>query len=298
MIGVLNLLTISANAKINLTLDILGKREDGYHDVELVLQSIALADTLEFAKIDSGIKFEMSAEGVSGAETLPNNEDNLAYRAAELMMNKYRLDSGIFIRLTKKIPIAAGLAGGSTDAAAVIRGMNKLFKLRMTIDEMCELGAELGSDVPFCVVGGTCLASGRGEKLERLADLPNIPIVLIKPRGVIPTAWAYKTYDSDKSPDHPDTAAICEAINLSDKEAVFELIFNVMERVAVKKYPAINIYKDKLLEAGAVAAMMSGSGPSLFGIAKTHNDAVRIAESFKDSGAQVFVTETVGRIEN
>ena len=294
----LNLLTISANAKINLTLDILGKREDGYHDVELVLQSIALADTLEFAKIDRGIKFEMYAEGVSGAETLPNDQDNLACRAAELVMDKCRLTSGVFIRLNKKIPIAAGLAGGSTDAAAVIRGMNKLFKLRLSIDEMCELGAEIGSDVPFCIVGGTCLAYGRGEKLKRLADLPNIPIVLIKPRGTIPTAWAYKTYDSDKSPDHPDTAAICEAINLSDKETVFKLMFNVLERVAIKKYPAINTYKDKLLEAGAAAAMMSGSGPSLFGIAKTHEDAVRIAGSFKDSGAQVFVTETIGRIEN
>ena len=264
----------------------------------MVLQSIALADTLELAKIDSGIKFDMTADDVSGAETLPDDENNLAYRAAELVMNNYELNSGVFIRLTKRIPIAAGLAGGSTDAAAVIRGMNKLFKLRMTIDEMCELGAEIGSDVPFCIVGGTCLASGRGEKLRRLADLPTVPIVLLKPRGVIPTAWAYKTYDSDRSPDHPDTAAICEAINLSDTKAVFELIFNVMERVAIKKYPAINTYKDKLLEAGAVAAMMSGSGPSLFGIAKTRDDAVRIAETFKDSGVQVFVTETVGRIEN
>ncbi|MBR2178828.1 MAG: 4-(cytidine 5'-diphospho)-2-C-methyl-D-erythritol kinase [Selenomonadaceae bacterium] len=292
------MLTISANAKINLTLDILGKREDGYHDVELVLQSIALADTLELAKIDSGIKFDMIAEDVSGVETLPNDKNNLAYRAAEVVMNNYKLDSGVFIRLTKRIPIAAGLAGGSTDAAAVIRGMNKLFKLRMTTDEMCELGAEIGSDVPFCIVGGTCLAYGRGEKLKRLADLPTIPIVLIKPRGVIPTAWAYKTYDSDKSFEHPDTAAICEAINLSDTKAVCELIFNVMERVAVKKYPAIDTYKDRLLEAGAVAAMMSGSGPSLFGITKSHDDAIRIAESFKESGVQVFVTKTVGRFEN
>ena len=262
------------------------------------MQSIALADKLEFAKIDSGIKLEMNAEGVSGAETLPNDENNLAYRAAKIMIECCHLNSGILIRLDKKIPIAAGLAGGSTDAAAVIRGMNRLFQLRLTTDEMCDIGSEIGSDVPFCIVGGTCLAYGRGEKLKRLADLPSTPIVLLKPRGAIPTAWAYKTYDSDRSTDHPDTAAICEAINLSDTEAVFELMFNVMERVAVKKYPAINTYKDRLLEAGAVAAMMSGSGPSLFGIAKTHDDAVRIADTFKDSGLQVFVTETVGRIEN
>ena len=294
----MKLLTINANAKINLTLDILGKRDDGYHDVELVLQSIALADTLELAKIDKGIKFEMNIENVAGGETLPTDENNLACRAAKIVIERYNLNEGVFIRLNKKIPITAGLAGGSTDAAAIIRGMNRLFNLRLTTNEMCELGAEIGSDVPFCIVGGTCLAYGRGEKLNRLADLPSIPIILLKPRGVISTAWAYNTYDSDKSSEHPDTTAICEAINLSDTEAVFELMFNVLERVAVKKYPAINTYKDKLLEAGAVAAMMSGSGPSLFGIAKSHDDAIRIANTFKESGVQVFVTETVGRIEN
>ena len=292
------LLTISANAKINLTLDILGKREDGYHDVELVLQSIALADTLELAKIDSGIKFEMNTDEVVGAEILPTDDSNLACQAAKVVQDYCKLKEGVFIRLNKKIPIAAGLAGGSTDAAAVIRGMNRLFNLRLTTEEMCNLGAKIGSDVPFCVVGGTCLASGRGEVLTRLADLPSLPIVLIKPRGAIPTAWAYKTYDNDRSPEHPDTAAICEAINLSDTEAVCELIFNVMERVAVKKYPAIIQYKNQMLEAGAVAAMMSGSGPSVFGIAKNRDDAVKIADTFKNSGVQVFVTETVGRIEN
>ena len=298
MIGVLKLLTVNANAKINLTLDILNKREDGYHEVELILQSIALADTLEFAKIDNGIKLEINADDVMGVETLTNDSNNLAYRAAELIMAKYNIDSGVFIRLTKKIPIAAGLAGGSTDAAAVIRGMNKLFNLQLTIQQMCNLGAEIGSDVPFCIVGGTCLAYGRGEKLKPLADLPTIPIVLLKPRGTIPTAWAYKTYDSNESPKHPDTNAICDAINISDTKAVFDLIFNVMERVAVRKYPVIDTYKNRLIEAGAVAAMMSGSGPSIFGIAKTHDEAVRIAESFKDSGVQVFVTETIGRINN
>ena len=294
----MKLLTINANAKINLTLDILDKREDGYHDVELVLQSIALADTLELARIDKGIKFEMNTENVAGGETLPIDENNLACRAAKIVIEHCHLNEGVFIRLNKRIPIAAGLAGGSTDAAAVIRGMNRLFNLRLTTNEMCELAAEIGSDVPFCIVGGTCLAYGRGEKLNRLADLPSTPIVLLKPRGAIPTAWAYKTYDSNRSPEHPDTTAICEAINLSDTKAVFELIFNVMERVAVKKYPAINTYKDKLLEAGAIAAMMSGSGPSIFGIAKSHDEAIRIANTFKDSGVQVFVTETVGRIEN
>ena len=291
------LLTISANAKINLTLDILGKCDDGYHEVALVLQSIALADILELAKIDHGIDFYLDSSQLAGADLLPTDSSNLAVRAALLMQKNFNLDSGIFIRLTKHIPIEAGLAGGSTDAAAVIRGVNKLFNLRLTMEKMCELGAEIGSDVPFCIVGGTCLATGRGEKLERLADLPSIPLVLIKPRGAIPTAWAYKTYDSNKSSEHPDTKQICEAINISDVTAVSELMFNVLERVAIKKYPAINTIKDRLIEAGAVAAMMSGSGPSIFAITKSNADSKRIAELFKDSGAQVFVTETVGRLD-
>ncbi len=292
------MITIEAHAKINLTLDILDKRADGYHDVELVLQSIGLSDTIELAKINKGIKLELNVDKVIGGENLTADENNLAYRAAKLMIDYFNLAEGVFIRLTKKIPIAAGLAGGSTDAAAVIRGMNQLFNLHLTTQQMCDLAAKIGSDVPFCIVGGTCLAYGRGEKLKRLADLPSIPIVLIKPRGAIPTAWAYKTYDADKSSEHPDTNAICEAINLSDYEAVAELIFNVLERVAIKKYPAIETYKQKLIEAGAIAAMMSGSGPSIFGIAKTHDDAVKIADTFKDIGVEVFVTETVGRLEN
>ena len=292
------MLTISANAKINLTLDILGIREDGYHEVEMILQSIALADTIELSKTDSGIKLEMDTSAISSGETLTVDENNLAYRAAKAVIDYCELNTGIFIRLTKKIPIAAGLAGGSTDAAAVIRGMNQLFNLHLTTDELCEIGLKIGSDVPFCIVGGTCLASGRGEKLKRLPDLSNVPIVLVKLRGAIPTAWAYKTYDSNKSSEHPDNLAICEAINLSDYEAVGELMFNVLEHVAVKKYPAILSYKEKMLEAGAIAAMMSGSGPTVFGIAKSHEDAVKIAESFNNSGVQVFVTKTIGRIEN
>ena len=304
-IGGVKLLTISAFAKINLTLDILGKRDDGFHEVALVLQSIALSDTLELAKIPSGIKLEIVSDDIA-ADVLPSDHNNLAYRAAQLVLERFKIDSGLFIRLNKRIPIAAGLAGGSTDAAAVIRGMNQLFNLRLNLQQMCNIAAEIGSDVPFCIVGGTCLATGRGEKLTRLADLPTLPIVLLKPRGAIPTAWAYQTYDSlthegpvrkgnsRGSSRDLSTQEICEAINISDTKAVCEMIFNVLEQVAVIKYPAIESYKQRLLELGAVAAMMSGSGPSIFGIAKSRTEAERIAEDFKGSGLQVFVTETVG----
>ena len=292
------MITVNANAKINLTLDILGKRDDGYHEVEMIMQSIALADKVELAKSNEGIKLEIDFDEVTNGEILTADENNLAYRAAKIMIEECKLSEGVFIRLTKKIPIAAGLAGGSTDAAAVIRGMNQLFNLHLTTVELCRIGAKIGSDVPFCIVGGTCFAYGRGEKLKRLPDLPFMPVVLAKLRGAIPTAWAYKTYDSDKSSEHPDNNAICEAINIYDYEAVFKLMFNVLERVAIKKYPAITQYKEKMLDAGAVAALMSGSGPTVFGIAKSSDDAIRIADSFKNSGVQTFVTNTVGRIEN
>ena len=292
------MITINANAKINLTMDILDKRSDGYHEIKSIMQTIELADIIEIAKIDKGIKIDLDAAEVPGGETLPANEDNLAYRAAKAMIDEYNLNSGIFIRLQKKIPISAGLAGGSADAAAVIRGMNKLFDLHLSTDELCAVGEKVGSDVPFCIIGGTCLVYGRGEKLKRLPDIPPTPIVLVKPRGAIPTEWAYKTYDKDKSADHPDTDAICEALNIYDYEATFELLFNVFEHVAVKKYPAIVQYKEKMIEVGAVAAVMSGSGPTVLCVAKTQNDAINIAETFKDSGAQIFVTRTIGRLEN
>ena len=289
------MLTLNAYAKINLTLDILGTREDGYHEVAMIMQSIKLSDTVELEKLNSGIKFVLDDTNYIGSELIPADETNLAYRAAKAFMEHCGLKSGVFIRLTKKIPATAGLAGGSADAAAVIRGMNKIFNLRLPIEELCEIGAEIGSDVPFCIVGGTCLATGRGEQLKYLPDLPIMPIVLVKPRGIIPTGWAYKTYDANPSPEHPNTNEIQEAIMLGDYEAVTELLFNVLERVAVKKYPVITLYKEKMIEVGAIAALMSGSGPTVFGIAKTHDNAKEIAAAFDNSGAQVFITETIGR---
>lgn len=283
------MITIEANAKINLSLDILSKRIDGYHEVELILQSIALADTLELAQIDSGIKFEL-VDGFG----LPTDEKNLAYRAAQLMLNTYKIDSGVFIRLTKKIPVEAGLAGGSSDAAAVIKGMNQLFKLKLSINDMLKIAEQIGSDVPFCVIGGTCLAQGRGEILKRLPDLPTLHLVLLKPHYSISTAWAYKTFDEVKTAEHPNTNKLCEAISFSDTDTVCNLMFNVLEQVAIQKYQSIKTYKQKLIDEGCITAMMSGSGPSIFGVAKSKDDAFKIANSFKDSSLQVFVTETVG----
>ena len=178
-----------ARAKINLTLDILGVRADGYHEVSMIMQTIELADELELEKISSGINLKMNAAGIIGGENIPVDEKNLAWRAANEFQKFCGKDFGVEISLTKKIPVAAGLAGGSTDAAAVIRGMNRLYETNLTESELCKIGERVGSDVPFCIIGGTCLAEGRGEILTRLAPIKNFSVVLAKPHGEISTAY-------------------------------------------------------------------------------------------------------------
>ena len=183
------MVTIEANAKINLTLDILGKRPDGFHEVAMVMQTIGLHDTMVMEKTESEIELSISVPWLKA------DEKNLAWRAAELMRQEFNLGGGVRMELTKRIPIAAGLAGGSADAAAVLKGMNDLYGLQLSEEKLCELGARLGSDIPFCIKGGTMLATGRGEVLKRLSDMPETWVVLAKPRISVSTAWAYQNYD-------------------------------------------------------------------------------------------------------
>ncbi len=280
---------VHGNAKINLTLDILGKREDGYHEVAMVMQSIGLHDTVELERTEKGISLAVDVPGLEA------DERNLAWKAAALMRERFHLEGGVHIRLAKRIPIAAGLAGGSTDAAAVLRGMNELYGLGIPEEELCRLGAELGSDIPFCILGGTMLATGRGEMLERLPDLPEMPVVLVKPRISVSTAWAYQNYDAHGAERHPDNEAIQRAIAAGDREAVAKLLCNVLESVTIKKYQEIARYKQMLLEQGAMASMMSGSGPTVFALARSGEQAEDMAAFLRESvDAEIFVTKTVG----
>ncbi len=272
-----------ARAKINLTLDILGTRADGFHEVEMIMQSVALADIVALEK-NSGIELK-----VAGAENIPTDEKNLAYRAAVEVSKFCGKNLGVTINLTKKIPAAAGLAGGSSDAAAVIRGLNKLYDLNLSAAEMCEIGAKIGSDVPFCVIGGTCLAKGRGEILTPLKPMKKFSVILIKPRGEISTAWAYKTYDENPAAIHPPTAEIIELLSTENYRAAFGKFSNVLEGVAVKKIPAIDIYKKFLIEHGVDVALMSGSGPTIFALTDEAT-ADRILTEI--DVAQIFITKT------
>ena len=288
------LLTLSANAKINLTLDILGTREDGYHEVAMIMQEISLHDTLSMGKINQGISLTIAIEGQQG--TLPADESNLCWKAAALVQKEYNLQEGVEIHLIKRIPMAAGLAGGSADAAAVLKGMNHLFRLGMTEARLCELGARLGSDIPFCIMGGTMLATGRGEVLTRLPRFPRLSVVLAKPPVGVSTAWAYKTYDAGYDGPHPDNEAMLAAIHGGDAHKAAGLLCNVLEGVTETEHPVIADYKRLMLEHGAMASMMSGSGPTVFGLVREKQQAWHLADTLKkyDGEAGVFVAETLG----
>lgn len=282
------MVTEFARAKINLTLDILGKRADGYHEVEMIMQTLELADIIELKTAD---KISLK---ISGNDSLPTDEKNLAYRAV-LEVQKYcGKNFGVEITLTKNIPSAAGLAGGSSDAAAVIRGLNKLYDLNLTVDEMLKIGAEIGSDVPFCIIGGTCLAYERGEKLKRLNDLDIFDVVLIKPQGEISTAWAYKIYDENPAAIHPPNSEIIKLLDEKNYNAAFEKFSNVLEPVAVQKISEIATYKKFLQDNGAKVAMMSGSGSTVFALTD-ETTAAKIAEKFSGD-AQIFITKTFRKV--
>lgn len=285
------MLTIKAQAKINLTLDILGKRPDNYHDVAMVMQSVGLADTLSFQKLESG-----EIELVSNIPGLPNDNGNLAYRAAKLVMDTYGIKQGVRIELTKQIPMAAGLAGGSADAAAVIRAMSELFELNLSEKELCHLGEQIGSDVPFCICGGTMLAEGRGEILTRIADMPECYVVLAKPPVDVSTAWVYQNYRSEEVTCHPDTRAVLASLEASDLQGISKLLCNVLESVTIKRYIEIEDYKKRMCQSGALASLMSGSGSTVFALAADEETAENIATDLrKNTEAQVFVTKTVKR---
>ncbi|MCR5757612.1 MAG: 4-(cytidine 5'-diphospho)-2-C-methyl-D-erythritol kinase [Selenomonas sp.] len=281
------MVTVEANAKVNLTLDILGKRPDGFHEVAMVMQSIGLHDTLTMEKTDGAIELTINVPWLKA------DEKNLAWRAAELVRQEYGLKGGVRIGLTKRIPIAAGLAGGSADAAAVLQGMNALYELQISEEKLCDLGARLGSDIPFCIMGGTMLATGRGEVLTRLADMPATWVVLAKPRISVSTAWAYQNYDEQGAERHPDNESIQKAISQGNRKAVAGLLCNVLESVTIKKYDVIADYKQMMLDKGAMASMMSGSGPTVFGLARSREQAESIADVLRQkTNADVFVTRT------
>lgn len=267
---------IKAYAKINLGLDIIGRREDGYHLLRMIMQNVGLADRLVFSKNRSG---EIRIR--SNLTYLPTGPKNLVFKAVEMIRNEYGISEGIDVRIEKKIPIAAGLAGGSSNAAAAIIAMDSLFGLGMDTERMCGLGVRIGADVPYCIVGGTALAEGIGEKLSALPAMPECQILLVKPPFGISTKEAYQAYDNKPAQTHPDIDALIEALENKDLDGICNNLGNVLESVSCAEYPELDMIKDRMRELGAKNALMSGSGPTLFGIFDDRDAAQRAYIEFK-----------------
>lgn len=280
-------ITAVARAKINLTLDVLGKRPDGYHEVEMVMQSIELHDGLEFTP--AGRDITLTIEGGD----LPAGPDNLVFRAAELIRRRGRVREGVKIRLVKAIPVAAGLGGGSADAAAALKALNELWGTGLSLTELMSLGEQLGSDVPFCLLGGTALARGRGERLERLSSCPRLGLVLVKPRFSVSTSSVYRAYTPGFAAKRPDNRAMVAAIRNGDIKAIAENLANALEPVTTGMHPEIGQIKARLARAGALGVLMSGSGPTVFGLAEDAEAAGAVAGRYKSDGEEVIVTATV-----
>ena len=261
-------LTLKAPAKINLGLDVLGRRDNGYHDVRMVMQSIGLYDDVTIERVEEpGICLEINLD------FLPTDERNIAYKAAKLLMDEFAISTGVKIKLEKHIPVAAGMAGGSTNAAAVLEGMNRLFSLGLTQKELMERGVKLGADVPYCIMKGTALAEGIGEILSPLPPLPECYILIAKPGISVSTKEVYEELDSKEIPEHPEIDGILEGLEEANLEKIVSAMGNVLERVTVQKYPVIDEIKQVMKKAGAMNAMMSGSGPTVFGIFKDQETA-------------------------
>ncbi|WP_077210342.1 4-(cytidine 5'-diphospho)-2-C-methyl-D-erythritol kinase [Bacillus dakarensis] len=279
---------VKAPAKINLSLDVLHKRQDGYHEVEMIMTTIDLADRVELSLLPND-DIRISSQN----RFVPDDQRNLAYQAAKLLKDRYQIKQGVRIEIEKNIPVAAGLAGGSSDAAAVLRGLNRLWGLGLTLDELAELGAEIGSDVSFCVYGGTALATGRGEKIKKLPPPPSCWVVLAKPLIGVSTADVYRRLNLENI-QHPNTRGMIQAIENADFPGVCRNVGNVLEDVTLKLYPEVAQIKDQLQRFGADAVLMSGSGPTVFALVHHDSRMHRIYNGLRGFCDQVFAVRVLG----
>ena len=266
-------ITEKAYGKINLGLDVIGKRDDGYHLVKMIMQNVDIYDTLTFEETKDG-----TITITSGSDKVPCDESNLIYKVAKQLKEKFGITKGVKIDLDKKIPVAAGMAGGSADAAATYRALNELWGSGLDEKKLCELAVKLGADIPYCIVGGTALSEGIGEELTTLKDVPDFSLVVAKPDIDVSTGWVYKELDSSKVEVHPDIDGIRASIESGDLTKMCSLIDNVLEKVTRSKYSVIGEIEQILLQNGALGAYMTGSGPTVFAI---FDDATKAEEGYR-----------------
>ncbi|WP_102693389.1 4-(cytidine 5'-diphospho)-2-C-methyl-D-erythritol kinase [Rummeliibacillus pycnus] len=282
------MLYVKAPAKINLTLDVLYKRPDGYHEVEMVMTTVDLADRV-------GLKIRNDGQILihSSSNFVPDDQRNLAYQAAKLLQDTYSVQKGVSITIDKQIPVAAGLAGGSSDAAATLKGLNTLWNLNLSIDKLAELGAKIGSDVSFCVYGGTAIARGRGEKIEHIATPPSCWVVLAKPTIGVSTAAVYGGLNIEEV-KHPNTLQMRQAIEDKDYTLLCSTIGNVLESVTLKLHPEVAVIKEQMSRFGADAVLMSGSGPTVFGLVQNKARVSRIVNGLRGFCDEVYAVRLLG----
>lgn len=288
-------LNLKALAKINLGLDVLRRREDGYHEVRMVMQTIHLYDGIQLKRLsEKEIKVE------TNLYYLPVNENNLVYKAAKLLMDEFQIAEGVHIGLKKHIPVAAGMAGGSSDAAAVLYGMNRMFGLGLSLQELMERGVKIGADVPYCLMRGTALAEGIGEKLTPLPPVPKCPVLIAKPPINVSTKFVYENLKLDENTVHPDIDAILGAIEDGNLKEMAANMGNVLESVTCVQYPEIGQLKEIMMDHGALNAMMSGSGPTVFGLFEDEKTAGEAFQAVKKSriAKQVYLTNIYNNRRN
>lgn len=281
----MNKLTLECRGKINLAIDVIGKRENGYHDVEMILQEIGLADRVTLTIRHDGI-----ISITSDSPDIPTGEGNLAYRAAQIFFQRLGTNDGVDIHIEKNIPMGAGLAGGSADAAGVLKGLNALFGNLFSTETLMEMGAKLGADVPFCVLGGCALATGIGEILTPLPMPPKgLCCVIAKPDPFVSTKWVYENLDHTKKPDGLNVSAVAEGIRNGDLFQICRNAGNILEAVTIPAYPIVGWLKEGFREAGAVLTLMSGSGSAVFGLFENKESAQEGIEQAKRYTEQIYL---------
>ncbi|MBU3171434.1 4-(cytidine 5'-diphospho)-2-C-methyl-D-erythritol kinase [Clostridium estertheticum] len=278
---------VKAYGKINISLDVVGKREDGYHLLKMIMQNVDLYDSLSFQKCNKGINISCNKPYI------PTDEKNLVYKAAKLFMDTYDIHEGINIYLKKNIPVAAGMAGGSADAAAVLRALPQIFKIDVDVNELMKLGVKIGADVPYCIMGGTALCEGIGEIITPLKPFKNQILVLVKPSFGVSTKEVFKNLDISKIFKHPDTDAIIKAMDEEKVEDVCNGMKNLLENVTLRKYPVLKRIKEDMIKMGAMGSMMSGSGPTIFAFFDDMLKAQRCYDKFKIQYKEIYLTRTI-----
>lgn len=287
----MNSMKIKTRGKVNLILDVLGKRDDGYHEVEMILQSIDLYDVMEFTLKKSGITLHCNHKWV------PEDERNIVYKIAKLLQEEYDIKQGIEITIHKNIPVSAGLAGGSSNAAGTLKVLNRLWKLNLSLEKLMEHGRKIGADVPFCLLGGTALARGIGEILQPLPALPPVWLVLVKPPIPVSTARVYQNLILKEDTEHPQTQRVLQGIKEGNIGKIIPHLYNMLEGVSGTAHPEIVRIKRRLQNLGAKGVLMSGSGPTIFGICKNREQAQFIYKKMRRTYKETFVVQSYNKEE-